>query len=67
MPQGPGPIPQMPQGQGHMGPMTQGQGQLGPMSQGQMMQGQGQPQTYTTVSSQNFNNRLLFYFIFKSL
>ncbi|KAL4217686.1 Signal transducing adapter molecule 2 [Mactra antiquata] len=53
MPQGPGgPLPQM--GQGHMASMTQGQ--MGPMSQGQMLPGQGQPQTYTTVSSQNYNN-----------
>jgi hypothetical protein len=46
--------------------MTQGQGpmvkdqnvliaQMGQMSQGQMIPGQGQPQTYTTASSQNYN------------
>lgn len=50
----------MPQGGMVAGPlpqMSQGQGQMGPMSQGQMMQSQGQPQTYTTASSQNYNNR----------
>ncbi|XP_045180374.2 signal transducing adapter molecule 2-like [Mercenaria mercenaria] len=49
-------MPQMTQGQGQMGSMSQGQGQTGPVPQGQLMQGQGQPQTYTTASSQNFNN-----------
>lgn len=59
----PGSVPQqfsgsqyMPQGgmvSSPMPQMTQGQGQIGPMSQGQMMPGQ---QTYTTASSQNYNN-----------
>jgi hypothetical protein len=55
-------MPQMSQGQGPMvqgqiGPIAQGHGQMGQMSQGQMIPGQGQPQTYTTASSQNYNNR----------
>ena len=55
-------MPQMTQGQGQMvqgqmGPIPQGQGQMGQMTQGQMMPSQGQPQTYTSASSQNYNNR----------
>ena len=57
LPQGQGQMVQgqmPPSSQGQMPPASQGQI---PMTQGPMMGLQGQPQIYTTVSSQNFNNR----------
>ena len=50
---------QMPQFSPNQMSMSQVQGQMA-LPQGPIMPGQGQPQSYSTASGQNYDNRLVF-------